>query len=77
VVADGEEKSLLAPLPKVYASFSYSKPGEVVRWRSIVLLEEDDEHVKGRDVDTGEFRCFLKSRILGGCNGIFRSKEGE
>ena len=73
----GEEIDLLPRAPKVFLSFTYETPGKGASWRNIVLVEEDDQHVKGREVDTGEFRCFLKNRIYGGAGGIFRHKEGE
>lgn len=72
-----EETDLLPRAPKVFLGFTYETPGKGASWRNIVLFEEDSEYIKGREVDTGEFRCFLKSRIYGGDGGIFRRKEGE
>jgi hypothetical protein len=73
----GDEIDLLPRAPKVFLGFTYQTPGRGAAWRNIVLVEEDSEHVKGREVDTGEFRCFLKARIYGGVGGIFRHTEGE
>lgn len=69
------EAVLMTMPPKVYVSFSYRKPDGSVNWREIVLVEEDGEHIRGREVSTGEFRTFLKSRILGGEKGTSRIQE--
>lgn len=46
--------------------FAYQKDGynEKATWRTVQVAEQDSKYLKG--FENGEFKCFLKERIVGG-----------
>lgn len=47
-------------------TFVYTKLGETARWRTIKVSEDGDTYIAGVETNSGEFKRFLKSRILDG-----------
>ena len=61
-MTDGE------PIDNAYKTveFVYNKGelGTVPKWRTVHVVEETDKYIKG--YEDGEFKCFCRSKIVGG-----------